>query len=197
MYNLDGIPADEFRIIQEEHENFKKSLGDLTLNWADLESAIRSVLRHYAGVSTPVARALFSGTRARVAMDMIESIANNTNLDAERANDLNEVFSVVRSLNTMRDFLVHHVDGSMIESSDDNPRLRKLSNFDSVSRPTKGKTFWISSSVVHDMCHDMTECCWRLLAHRDSTEPFQRGLGPSGAPAPWRYKPPQPVRDGR
>lgn len=195
MLNPDPTPDDYYRIVKSEHQEFLRALGHLTLDWADLESAVRAVLKHYAGVSAPVARALFSGTRAKTAMNLIGSIAHNINLDPARLSDLEEVFPVISSINTMRDFMVHHVDGSMIEYDDRDPRFRKLSSVDTSSRQGKGKAYWISSSMVYDMCHDITQCCWRLLAHINKDESFQPYLDPSGAPIPWRYKPPQPVRE--
>ncbi|QIL73279.1 hypothetical protein G7048_24780 [Diaphorobacter sp. HDW4B] len=193
-FNMSSVPDDVYKVIKDEHEEFQRALGKLTLGWADMEKVIRITLRHYAGVTPEVARALFSGTRAKTAMDMIESIAHNTDMEKARIDDLREVFPVISSINTMRDFLVHYVDGSLIESDDNDPRLRKLSNRGASSRVGKGKTYWISSALIYDMCHDLTECCWRLLAHREATNnTFQRGYGASGAPAPWRYKHPQPA----
>lgn len=196
-FNLTPAPDDVYKAIKEEHEEFQKALGALTLAWSDTEKVIRLTLSHYAGVTPEVARALFSGTRAKAAMDMIESISHNTNLEEVRLDDLRDVFPVIRSINTMRDFLVHHVDGSLIESDDNDPRMRKLSNRSATSRAGKGRTYWVSSALIHDMCHDLTECCWRLLAHREVTNhPFQRGFGNSGGPVPWRYKHPQPAPVG-
>lgn len=186
---------DDLRIIHEEHGAFQSALGALTLNWADLEKVLRRTLRHYAGVSHEVARALFSGTRAKGAIAFINSIAHNLRIEDSRAQDLKDIFEVVASINNMRDFIVHHIDGSMIESNDDDPRSRKLSDEHAASRMGKVRTVWVSSELVHDMCADITECCWRLQAHWDPTNtPFQPGVGPTGARQPWRYKPPQPVR---
>lgn len=196
FWSLDSASEEAVQIIEEEHGAFQTSIGALTLHWADLERVLRRTLRHYAGVSPEVGRALFSGTRARAAMAQVNSIAHNVGMDADRSSDLKEIFEVVSSINTMRDFIVHHVDGSLIESDDNDPRLRKLSDVDSKSRIGMGQTVWIGSALVYDMCHDITECCWRLQAHWESG-PFRQGVGPSGAPSPWRYKSPQPILHDR
>lgn len=197
-FNLDPVPDEHVRIVKEEHEEFQKSIGALTLYWADLERVIRATLRHYAGVSKPVAKALFSGIRARPALDMIEAIAHNTDLDPARVNDFKDLFPRIRSINTMRDLLVHNVDGSMIESDDLDPRRRKLSNDHSTAREGNGKTYWVGSALVNDMSHDVVKCCWRLQAHWEpGNNPFRPDGGPAGELAPWRYKHPQPVSDGR
>lgn len=194
FWSLDSASEETIRIIEEEHGAFQTSIGALTLHWADLERVLRRTLRHYADVSPEVGRALFSGTRARAAMAQVNSIAHNVGMDADRVADLKEIFEAITSINTMRDFIVHHVDGSMIESNDTDPRKRKLSDEHSASRVGRGKTYWVSSAVVLDMCADIIECCWRLQAHWEPTNsPFQRGVGPTGVPQPWRYRPPQPA----
>ena len=191
----DAANGDIVKIIQEEHDAFLSALGSLTLQWADLEKVLRTTLRVYAGVSPEVGRALFSGTRARTAVNQISAITHNKSIGEDRAGDLKDIFEVINGINTMRDFIVHHVDGSMIESDDDDPRRRKLSDEHAASRIGKGKTVWVDSDMVRDMCADITECCWRLQAHWEPQEkPFQPGVGPTGARLPWRYRPPQPVR---
>lgn len=193
-WSLDGVSADEIQIVQEEHGKFQSAIGSLTLHWADLERVLRRTLRHYAGVSPEVGRALFSGTRAKGAIDFINSIAHNTNMPADRLNDLTDIFQTIGPINLMRDFIVHYVDGSMIESNSDDPRVRKVSNSDVSSRIGKGKTLWIGSALIQDMCADIAECCWRLQAHWEPTNtPFQRGVGPTGLPQPWRFQTPQPI----
>ncbi len=194
LWSFDPVSEDVLRIVQEEHVDFQSALGALTLHWADMERVLRTTLRVYAGVSREVGRSLFSGTRARAAMAQINSIAHNTELQADRVDDLKEIFATVGAINTMRDFIVHHVDGSMIESNDEDPTQRKVTDEQWASWAAKAKTYWVSSSMVRDMCADLTECCWRLQAHWEPIDsPFKRGAGPTGAPVPWRYRPPQPA----
>ena len=51
------------------------------------------VLKNYSGVSWPVAQALFSGTRARRAINFIRAIAENTEMESDRKRDLDEKFT--------------------------------------------------------------------------------------------------------
>lgn len=195
IWTIGPESADALRVVEKEHGEFKVALGDLTLHWSDAERVLRRTLVIYAGVTHEVGRALFSGTRARAAMAQISSIMHNTDVTPDRASDLKQIFEVMSAINTMRDFIVHHVDGSMIESHDADPTQRKLSDEHWSSRIGKGKTYWISSALVWDMCADLTECCWRLQAHFEPpSKPFQPGVGPTGARQPWRYKPPQPAK---
>lgn len=193
-WSLDPVTDEHLRIVKEEHGKFQAALGALTLDWADLEHVLRRALRHYADVTPEVGRALFSGTRARGAIDAILSIAHNVKLEEGRVKDLEEIFRVIKSINTMRDFLVHHIDGSMIESDDNDPRRRKVSSVETASRIGKGQALWVSSEMVYDMCHDITECCWRLQAHWEKgNDPFRPGRPLPGELVPWRYKHPQPI----
>jgi phytoene/squalene synthetase len=113
-----------FKAVQTEHENFKLALGNLMLSWADAESALYCVLRHYAGVSDDVARAVFSGTRAKGMIEFINNIGHNTNMDSARRNDLAIVFSHMSAINTMRDRLVHNSSAGEIRFEMDDPGSR-------------------------------------------------------------------------
>jgi hypothetical protein len=185
---------DKFTKANEEHEEFLRQLGQLTLAWSDVESILFKLLKHYSGVTWPVARALFSGTRARSAMNFIQAIAENTKFEAARSDDLAEIFSHISSINSLRDFVVHHVDGSMIEFEDEDPTRRYVTDELRVSRESKTKTYLVGSSTLAAMRDDCEECCWRLHPHLDSqNEPFQAGSGRQIRRA-WRFEPPKPAK---
>ncbi len=186
--------GDLSRKVAEEHEKFQTALGRLTLMWSDAESALYAVLRYYSGTSTEVARALFSGSRARTMMMYVESIAHNTRLAPDRTADLKEVFAQMKAINTMRDWLVHHVDGSVIEIPDNDPSVRSLTNTHRTSRIGKGFRVRVSAVLLHQMCNDLQAICWHLLAHRD-TSPFVPWKNSAGKTYAWEYVPPPPVAD--
>jgi NAD-dependent DNA ligase len=183
-----------FTALNAEHEKFQFALGRMTLRWADLESALYTVLRNYSGVSTEVARALFAGERARSLIDKIKAIAHNTNMEAERLADLEEIFKHINTMNTMRDRLVHHVDGSQVEFDMHDVTTRTLSNERRVTKLGKEFRYKIGAQHVAAMNDDMLECCWRLVnAHTEkANEPFKQGTGPTGKRQEWKYaEPPQ------
>ena len=156
------------KVAQGEHGKFVRSLGQLTLAWSDAESALYATLNHYAKVSDAVARSIFSGARARVMMDYIEAIAANTKMPAARRDDLKEVFAQTRTINTMRDMLAHHVDGSEQAFDPKDPTTRFLTNKRRISRFEQIKEVLVGAKLIDQMCHDLNECCWRLIAHSDS-----------------------------
>jgi hypothetical protein len=183
-----------FKQAHEENQAFLVAIGQLTLAWSDLETVLYKTLKRYAGVTDDVGRALFSGTRARAAMAFIEAIAENTNMEPARRQDLQEIFVQVAAINQMRDFVVHHVDGSEQEFEEDNPRERVVSDALRVSRKKKAKRVYVGSATLLAMRTDCLECCWRLHAHLDrKNEPFTPGPGTGGKRSPWQFKAPQPA----
>lgn len=167
------------------------ALGALVLTWTDLESALFAVLRHYCKISPKVARAIFSGTRARVMMEYLKNIAHNTGLDKDRREDLDAVLGHIGSLNKMRDWLIHHASASEIVIHPKATPKRLLTNRDRVGKSGNEFVVMVDAELVEQMCSDTITCCWHLLAHRDS-EPFAPWKSNQGKSYAWLYRPPQP-----
>lgn len=185
---------DKFSRAREEHNAFLRELGQLTLAWADVETVLFKLLKHYAGVTDEVGRAVFSGTRARAAIGFIRSIADNTTMEPARKADLEEIFSQVLAINSMRDFVVHNIDGSSQEFEDDDPDRRYVTDQRRASRKAKAKTFLVGSSTLGAMREDCIESCWRLHAHWEPrNSPFKPGPGTGGKRSSWKFSPPSPA----
>lgn len=181
---------DKFIKAEIEHQAFLVELGQLTLAWADVEAVLFKVLRHYSGVSWPVARALFSGTRARAAMNFIGAIAENTEMELDRRRDLEETFRQISAINSLRDFVVHNVSGSEQEFEDSDPSRRYVSDALRSSRKSKSKTYLVGSATIAVMREDCIECCWRLHPHLDvRNSPFRPGSGRDER-HDWKFEPP-------
>jgi hypothetical protein len=183
---------DAIAAARTEHAAFQKAIGKFILAWADVESALYAVLRHYSGVSDAVGRAIYSGTRAGPMMTFIEAIAHNTNMETARREDLEEVFERLRTINTMRDRIVHHVDGSEQRFELEDPTRRYLTNANRVSRLGKEFVLLIGSVDIDAISADAVACCWRLVEHTEPTnDPFKcRDHLKRRA---WLYTPPQPI----
>lgn len=181
-------------VVDQEHVDFQRAIGGLILAFANLESVLYSVLRHYAGVSHDVGRAIFSGSRrAKTMIDFIRSIAHNTQLEDSRRSDLEEVFLRINPISEMRDTIIHHVDGSEHHFDEDDLKNRYLTKH-FVSRRGNELVFKLGSATIDAMSSDLIICCWRLAAHTDNTnkDPFKPGFGFHGAQEPWLYTPLQP-----
>lgn len=181
------------KAVAKEHELFQRALGRMSMIWSDLENNLFIVLRHYAGVSDAVAKALFAGSRARQMITALEAITINTKmeeLDPERFADLEEIFKRIILINGMRDTITHHAGASIIEFDDPDPNMRYLYKH-RVSRYGEELKFKIGSSLLQEMSADLLECCWRLHAHSDKDNaPFKPGAGPDGKRHAWLYKSP-------
>jgi hypothetical protein len=178
----------------ESDNKFALALGRLMLAFADAESATFAVLRHYAGVSPKVARAIFSGSvRIRTMIDFIENIAHNTNMDAARRTDLQSVFSQLATINTARDRLIHHGGEIDIEFFQAGSERKTITNKDRVGRAGKEFVQTFAVSDLESMAHDLRLACRRLMPHWNKDGPFK--LAPeSDPPSAWRYKPEPPNR---
>ena len=68
------IPASETEEGKERVRAYDEALGRLTLCTAETEAVVQRALWHYAGTPSPVARAIFSGTRTAVGFSFIRRI---------------------------------------------------------------------------------------------------------------------------
>lgn len=175
----------------KEHIEFQRAIGGLILQFSNVESSLYSVLRHYAGVSHDVGRAIFSGSRrSKTIIDFIKAIAHNTNMEKSRVADLEDLFPRINEMSRMRDTIVHHVDGSEQEFEEDDPSTRYLTKH-FVNKKGEEVRFRIGSAHIDAMSADLLACCWRLHAHTDHTNnPFVPSYGPTGKPHQWQFKSP-------
>lgn len=163
--------------------------------WADAESELYRVLNAYAEVSDAVARAIFSGTRARGMIEYIRGIAHNTKMAADRRTDLEHVFPQMIAINTMRDNLAHHATDSY-GFDPAKPTMRVFTNSDRVSRYGNERLDLVSIEMLEAMTQDLYAIHNHLNMHwgRSRTGSFRpwRENDQNDPPTPWLYKPPQP-----
>ena len=181
---------DVFADARAEDKAFQKAIGKFVLTWSEAEAALYSVLCFYAGVSDQVARAIFSGTRAGPMMSFVEAIAHNTAMESARRDDLAEIFAQLKAINTMRDRLIHNVNGSEQASETKDSAKRLLTNARRVSRLGSEFVLHVGAADINAMSADAAACCPRLFAHTDrSNDPFKAHHLKQRA---WLYTPPQP-----
>jgi len=158
-------PLDEWLgRMREEDKAFYAALGQFMLGWADVERQLAEVLRHYANVSEPVARAIFSGTRARTLMNFITAVTDNTGVSKSRRDDLTFLFPKVGALNTQRDRVAHH--GSFSSPSiAPNSLKRRISNEKRSSRMTNEFVQFVGSDEMHHAANECLRVCEALRCH--------------------------------
>ena len=179
-------------VARSEDERFERALGRFIVAFADTEAELRRVLIQYAQVSDPVARAIFSGTRAKAMIDFIRNIAHNTALSKDRQDDLDYVFSQLTVVNTMRDHIVHHASDSY---SFNDPQKRIVANI-RASRYGNAKGYEIGADTIDAMTWDLYGISNHLNMHwgsRDGAFTPWRENPEDQAPTAWTYKAPNPI----
>lgn len=111
------------RDLNAEAEAFFAALGRFVLAWADVERSISDIIAYYSKVSEPVARALFSGSRARTMLAQIAAIAENTKMPNARREDIAFLAAKISAINTKRDRIAHY--GSLRSHTLQVPSLRR------------------------------------------------------------------------
>ena len=175
-----------------EVERFESSLGRFIVAFADCEAELRRVLVQYAQVSDPVARAIFSGTRAKAMMDFIKNIAHNTAMLRERREDLEYVFAQLSAINTMRDHIVHHVS----DSYSFNDLGRRVVANTRASRYGNARAYVISAETIDAMTWDLYGILNHLNMHwgpRTGAFTQWRENPEDQAPTAWAYTAPNPI----
>lgn len=171
---------------------FEQALGRFMIAWSDTEVELYRVLVRYSGVTDPVARAIFSGTRAKAMMDFIRSIAHNTAMPQDRREDLEYSFQQLAAINSMRDHLAHHTSASYSFRA---PQRRIVAN-QRASRYGNGKGFEVGIETIEAMTWDLYGIANCLNAHwgprSDSFQPWRENPEDEG-PLQWTYKPPNPI----
>jgi len=180
--------ADE-QVLREEEAKFERALGRFVMTYADAEAELYRVLVRYAEVSDAVARATFSGMRAKGMMDTIRAIAHNTKLDPARLTDLEFVFAQLASINTTRDQVVHFSSTQLLIWSETTSRV--LTNVERVRRYGGHFETQIGSKTLDAMTYDLQAICNHLNLHWGGLRsgPFKPWEENAGEPTTWCYKP--------
>jgi hypothetical protein len=176
-----------------KHDKYYLALGKFIDAFSRAEAAVQVVLWQIADIENSVAKAIFSGTRTRIAIDYIRRITEAQNQAIPQ--HIQDAFNHLNTINTTRDNIVHfgaseNDDGSILISN----RL--------IAHTEKSlKEFPISHVLLYEMSSDLATITVRLISHfygrpdDESDEDWAETL--QIAHAPFRYKPPQPNNTDR
>lgn len=180
-------------IANEQETIYELALGRLMIAWADAEKELYRVLIAYSGVTDPVARALFSGTRMKDMTTFIKAIDFNAPLPVDRSADLAHVFPQIGIINDIRNHLVHYSSSSY---SYKDPKHRIVAN-ERPSRYGSVAGYEISAEIIDQITQDLYAISNHLNMHhgRQRRGPFTpwRENDPTDPPTPWLYKQLQPI----
>lgn len=184
-----------------DDDTFEKAYGAFMLAWADIENELYHALCAYAKTDDSIARAIFSGARARQMMDFIKAIAHNTGLAGDRKKDLDYVFPQILHINSVRDALAHYATPS--HAFDPNDRgLRAWSNGRRVSRYGNEQIVAVKPETLQAMTLDLYLIGHYLNMHWGKRPEGFRSWGANPANPgcdwpPWLYVPPTAQLSGR
>jgi hypothetical protein len=167
-------------IIVEPDPNYWRALGQFVEAFSACEGVVFSVLTFYAGVSIPVAKALFASTRIDAAINFINRIAEARSMAPERRADLVRIFSQLRQITEMRNRIIHY--GSY--ATTDKGRITTTARI--ALTPERVQEHRASVDVLQAMTADIIRIwnalLWDMLPNRPS-------LSDPSLLEPWQYKP--------
>jgi hypothetical protein len=180
--------------ITDETRAYWQALGHFIHRFSQLEQQIHFMMRLYAGTTREVAQALFSGTRARLALEQVDRLREVKGLPKHPL--LERAKAQFGIITTMRDDIVHH--GSI-----PHPQGFEISNA-AQQIPRKQRTVTVVTPILKAMTADLETISdaffvMQLEAERLSLPPgvttgrSEHFPDPNvGAQTPWQYKsPPQ------
>lgn len=168
---------------------YKEAIGDFLQTYARVESTAFELLQHYAGVSNQVARALFSGTRMKGALEYVKRIAEFTGKSGEIQEELRVISQQIGEITKARDLLVHYGTGFTSSGQGIISNMRVAGERTLQERP-------MSREILYDMKRDLEKLILHMAVliaphppeHIAPNTPFGSVLH-----APWRYKFVQPA----
>lgn len=167
--------------------SYHTALGSFLQAYAEVEAATFSTLAHYAGITDKMARALFSGTRAKAALDYIRRIVEAHEMREEILTELTLINDHLGPITDARNDLLHY--GSTGGGAD-----RQIAN-QRAHIPKKQNERMLSEEIFGQMTKDLNKIERHIknlkgANSRDQLYPDMTG-GHMMSRA-WRYKPALP-----
>lgn len=180
-------------ILRSEESKFHTALGQLTLAWAEAESALYKVLLRYTKVSSEVGRAIFPGTRASGMTENLGRIMANVRIGKARESDLKFLLEQMGTINTMRDRITHNGRFTFMAQLSE-VKIAGWTFINNEERaPRKDKAFMhrVDVSMLDSMILDLSRIREGLERHSRPGRGFIPRDG-SGQTSTWLYRFPQP-----
>jgi hypothetical protein len=166
---------------------FHLTLGQFRHTYTRLEIALAITVRQLSGVSTPIAKALFSGLGAGAATEKIRRLLIATSASDAVKKEFNDVFSHLGHITSARNTILHYG----IQFKDEG---LLTSNSMSALTEKQLKNIPLSIAILRQMntdCQTIEKHLWRHMARKKGVDPQTIEEMWSGLDdAPWLYKPP-------
>jgi hypothetical protein len=154
--------------------------------YAETEAVVQRALWHCAGTPSPIARAIFSGTRTAQGFSFIRRICEAVE-NSSALVELSYLWAQMSALTAMRDGIQHYGARSVVEGQGVVTNALRAHTSDRVT------TFPISPTILDEMTADLRKIIFHLLArHVGRPLPGERHEEVDAVlRAPWQYKPVQ------
>ncbi|MGH9864756.1 MAG: hypothetical protein ACRD4H_05005 [Candidatus Acidiferrales bacterium] len=177
-------PAAETEEGRQRLSVYYLALGRFAHRFALGELSVHFVLRHYAGMTAGVARALLSGVRVRDTKSKLSRLHEIGVIPDDKWSDLTFLFDQLSIINSARDDIFHY--GAINIAEDDGV----VTNATMALGADRITVFKISVEALDNMTADLR----KILVHfhlSDMGKPTLKGLHPTLneiLSAPWQYK---------
>jgi hypothetical protein len=176
------------------HDDYHKQLGLFASVFAQVEAHLFVLLIVLAGVTLPIGRALFSGTRALEAISLMRRVMTAKPPPENIRTTLEAVFAQLALINDIRNHVIHYGTGFAETEYVSSNAIRALSS-------DKEREFTVSPTILHKISSDLvvanTTLSYCTAALRNK-EP--ESIPPDVMKAQqraWLYKLPGPAPKGR
>jgi hypothetical protein len=169
---------------------YYEALGRFVEAFSIVEGMLLFMLKTYAKVSWPMARAIFSGARVGTAIDFVNRICDAFDPGDQQREELKEVFKQLRAINEIRNSLLHY--GSFTRSNIG----RISSNIRIAHVPTRIKEHLVSLEIIGAMTTDLQKISYHLttLCLKPQASFAERVVDIPEIADAWRYIRPQRPR---
>jgi hypothetical protein len=162
---------------------YYSALGRFVHTFAQAELALFLLLRHYAKMTLPAARALLTGIRADSVQSLLKRLHEIDFIDGQDWANLNETLQHLSIINKLRNDLLHHT--TMLG---ENGR-GVVTNAAKALHPDRVTQSMVSPQILDGATLDLRKIIISLhVNHMGKADPW-RGEADAILHAPWRYKP--------
>jgi hypothetical protein len=143
--------------LKPEARQFLERVGHFVIFFSMVENMMQRTLWHFAGVNSPIAPAIFSGTRTD-ASKYIKRIADATGWPKDRFESFEAIMLQLGEITQTRNDLLHYgITGDSVDTL-------VVSNSISAHIKERVRTTKISSEILEKMSFDLFMICFQLKA---------------------------------
>lgn len=178
---MPAMPTPEQKQRMERREAFHSALGRFVAMFAKAEFAAHILLRRYARMSVPAARALLSGVRADETKNRLQRLLEIGFIGEAVWNDLKPTLDQLNEINHRRNLILHHSTVAIEEEEG------MVTNADMAHIEERIIGFKISPRILDDMTSDLRKIILHIHTKHVIDLPMEDPEVDAVLRVPWRY----------